>query len=180
MLFHHHTQKHSTAFTLVLVDDFLVRYSHPSELDHIVSCLSTFYDLKVRRDLPRYTYLGYTLDYSPTSPSPPCMILSMPNYIPSMLSHLCPSGCGSASSPAVYTQTVSPTDSSLTTPSSTYRHPLYPSLCRREDIDPTSSWVSLCSSMPEPWTYPSSPQSANSPPINLPPLNTTLPLPTAS
>jgi hypothetical protein len=34
--------------------------------------------------------------------------------------------------------------------------------------------------MSEPWTYPSSPQSANSPPINLPPRNTTLPLPTAS
>jgi hypothetical protein len=30
------------------------------------------------------------------------------------------------------------------------------------------------------WTYPSSPQSANSPPINLSPHNTTLPLPTAS
>ncbi len=35
MLFRHHT--HSTAFSLV-VDDFLVRYSHPSELDHLVSC----------------------------------------------------------------------------------------------------------------------------------------------
>jgi hypothetical protein len=47
------------------------------------------------------------------------MTLSMPNYIPALLSHLCPSGCGSASSPAVYTAPVSPTDSSLTTPSST-------------------------------------------------------------
>jgi hypothetical protein len=56
MLFRHHT--HSTAFTLV-VDDFLVRYSHPFELDHLVSCL---------RDLPRFTYLGYTLDYSPPHP----------------------------------------------------------------------------------------------------------------
>jgi hypothetical protein len=54
MLFRHHT--HSTAFTLV-VDDFFVRYSHPSELDHLVSCLSTLYELKVHRDLPRYTYL---------------------------------------------------------------------------------------------------------------------------
>ncbi len=34
--------------------------------------------------------------------------------------------------------------------------------------------------MREHWTYPSSPQSANSPPINPPPLNTTCPLPTAS
>jgi hypothetical protein len=48
----------------------------------------------------------------------------MPIYISSMLSHLCPSGCGSASSPAVYTPPVSHTDlslhlspSSITTPS---------------------------------------------------------------
>jgi hypothetical protein len=37
----------------------------------------------------------------------------MPNYIPSMLSHLCPSGCGSTSSPAVYISPVSHTDLSL-------------------------------------------------------------------
>jgi hypothetical protein len=109
MLFRHHT--HSTAFTLV-VDDFLVRYSHPSELDHLVSCLATLYELKVHRDLPRYTYLGYTLDYSPTSPSS-CMTLSMLNYIPSMLSHLCSSGCGSASSPAVYNPPVPYPDPSI-------------------------------------------------------------------
>jgi hypothetical protein len=66
MLFRHHT--HSTAFTAftLVVDDFLVRYSHPSELDHLISCLSTLYELKVHRDLPRYTYLGYTIAYSPT------------------------------------------------------------------------------------------------------------------
>jgi hypothetical protein len=60
MLFHH---THFTAFTLV-VDDFLVRYSHPSELDHFVSCLSTLYELKVHRDFPHYTHLRYTIDYS--------------------------------------------------------------------------------------------------------------------
>jgi hypothetical protein len=63
MLFLHHI--HYTAFTLTL-DDFLVRYSHPSELDHLVSCLSTLYELKVHRDLPHNTYLGFTIDYSPT------------------------------------------------------------------------------------------------------------------
>ncbi len=64
-----------------------------------------------------------TILHSPTSPSP-CMTLSMPNYISSMLSHLCSSGCGSASSPAVYTPPASYTDlstylspSSSTTPS---------------------------------------------------------------
>jgi hypothetical protein len=63
MLFRHHTHS-STAFSLT-VDDFLVRYSYPSELDHLVSCLSTLYELKVYRDSPRN--LGYTIDYSPSS-----------------------------------------------------------------------------------------------------------------
>jgi hypothetical protein len=67
MLFRHHT--HSTAFILV-VDDFFVRYSHPSELDHLVSCLSTLYELKVHHDVPRYTYLGYTIDYPPPHSHP--------------------------------------------------------------------------------------------------------------
>ncbi len=59
ILFRHHT--HSTAFSLV-VDDLLLRYSHPSELDHLVSCLSSLYELKVHRNLPHYTDLGYTVD----------------------------------------------------------------------------------------------------------------------
>jgi hypothetical protein len=53
MLFRHHT--HSTAFTLV-VDNFLVHYSHPSELDHFVSCLSTLYELKVLTLFPVCLY----------------------------------------------------------------------------------------------------------------------------
>jgi hypothetical protein len=44
MLFRQHI--HSTAFSLT-VDDFVVRYSHPSELDYLVSCLSSLYELKV-------------------------------------------------------------------------------------------------------------------------------------
>jgi hypothetical protein len=44
----------------------------------------------------------------------------MPNYVPSMLSRLCPSGCGLASFPAVYTPPVSYSDPSLhLSPSST-------------------------------------------------------------
>ncbi len=54
MLFRHHT--HSTTFSLV-VDDFLVRYSHPSELDHLVSCLSTLYEIN--------PYLGYSVIHPP-------------------------------------------------------------------------------------------------------------------
>jgi hypothetical protein len=52
ILFRHHT--HSTAFTLV-VDDFLVRYSHPSELDHLVACLSTSMNLKFIETYPTTT-----------------------------------------------------------------------------------------------------------------------------
>ena len=137
MLFRHHT--HSTAFTLV-VDDFLVRYSHPSELDHLVSCLSTLYELKVHRDLPRYTYLGYTIDYSPTSLSP-CMTLSMPKLRP--LYALTPLSVGvwvglipCCLHAACITYRLSSPPFTLI-----YHHPFHPSLSRREDVDPTSSWV---------------------------------------
>jgi hypothetical protein len=47
----------------------------------------------------------------------------MPNYIPSMLSHLCPSGCGPASSPAVYTPPVPYPDPSIPTTLSTLVSP---------------------------------------------------------
>jgi hypothetical protein len=47
------------------------------------------------------------------------MTLSMPNYVPAMLSRLCPSGCGWATSPATYTPPVpypdTSTPSTLTT-----------------------------------------------------------------
>ncbi len=94
-----------------------VRCSHPSELDHLVSCLSSLYELKAHRDRPHNTYLGYTIDYSPTSPSP-CMTLSMPNYVPAIAMFSRLSGCGSVSSPAVYTPPIPYPDLSIpTTPS---------------------------------------------------------------
>jgi hypothetical protein len=49
MLFRHHT--HSTAFSLV-VDDFLVRYSHPSELDHLSHVLPPFMNSKFIETFP--------------------------------------------------------------------------------------------------------------------------------
>jgi hypothetical protein len=105
------------------------------------------------------------------------MTLFIPNYIPSMLSHLCPSGCGSASSPAVYTPAC------ITNPIFAF-HPHLPPPSLPQSLPQrrhgSNKWLGPCSSMQEHWTYPSSPQSANSPPINLPLLNTTLPLPTAS
>jgi hypothetical protein len=47
----------------------------------------------------------------------------MPNYIPDMLSHLCPSGCGSASSPVIYTFPASHTDMPSSLPPSTTLSP---------------------------------------------------------
>jgi hypothetical protein len=51
------------------------------------------------------------------------MTLSMPNYIPAMLSRLCPSGCGSALSPAIYTPPVPYSDPSSPTTLSTLVSP---------------------------------------------------------
>ncbi len=79
------TPTHTTAFILV-VNDFFIRYSHPYELDHLVS-----------NTIPISAIPSLTIP-----PSLPCMTLTMPNYIPLMLSQLCPSSPGSASSPAAY------------------------------------------------------------------------------
>jgi hypothetical protein len=76
---------------------------------------SSLYELKVHRDSPRHTYLGYTIAYSQSSSSP-CMTLSMPNYIPAMLSHLYPSGCAIYTSPASHTGIPSPSPPSTLSP----------------------------------------------------------------
>ncbi len=61
------------------------------------------------------------------------MTLSMPNYIPAMLSLLCPSGCGSASFPAIYTSPASHTDA----PS-----PLFPSTTVSLPVSPAEkTWI---------------------------------------
>jgi hypothetical protein len=131
MLFRHHT--HSTAFSLV-VDDFLVRYSHPSELDHLVSCLaSLYYELKVHRDLPHYTYLGYTVDY-------PHLTLTL--HVP-LYAKLYPRHAVSSLSFGVWVSFIPchlhPT-CTLPRPLISH-HPLHPSLSHRNDLDPTSCWV---------------------------------------
>jgi hypothetical protein len=75
----HHNQIYFTHISI------LTKYSDQ------VQPRSHFYNLSVAHNVHNNTYLGYTIDYSPTSPSP-CTTLSMPNYIPAMLSRLCPSG----------------------------------------------------------------------------------------
>jgi hypothetical protein len=94
-----------------------------------------------------------------------------------MLSHLCPSGCDSASSPAVYTSPVSPTDSFLTTPSSTATLSTPVSAAEKTWIQQIVGSLLFYARALD---LSLSPQSASSPPINPPPRNTILPLPTAS
>jgi hypothetical protein len=96
MLFRHDSLPIS--FTLV-VDDFAVKYSSPSDLDHLLSCLSSKYDLKTHRAGPTFTYLGYTIEYDRSLHQ---MTLSMPTYIPNLLKKLRPQGVRHAPSPAVY------------------------------------------------------------------------------
>ena len=97
MLFRHSSRP--ITFTLV-VDDFGVKYSSPSDLDHLITCLQTLYALKTHRTGNHYNYLGYTIDYAKPDRT---MTLSMPAYIPSLLRQLRPSGIRPAPSPAIYT-----------------------------------------------------------------------------
>ena len=79
MLFRHVSLPIS--FTLV-VDDFAVKYTSPSDLDHLLSCLATKYALKIHRTGYSYSYLGYTIEYDRPNHN---MIFSMPTYISNML-----------------------------------------------------------------------------------------------
>ncbi len=124
------------------------------------------------------TSLGYTISYSPSSPSP-CMTLSMPNYIFSMLFHLCPSGCGCFFACRLHSACLT---HRYLFPSCTllHPHPLYPSLSRRKDLDPTGGWMLalLCPSIGP--VYPHCFVPIRSPPTNQTQLNTTLPQLTVS
>ena len=114
MLFRHTTL--AISFTLV-VDDFAVKYQNPDDLDHLLNCLTTIYDIKTHRTGPSFTYLGYTIEYDRTLRK---LTLSMPNYIPNLLKRLRPDGVRFAPSLAVYippsygsrSPQISPVDSS--------------------------------------------------------------------
>jgi hypothetical protein len=85
ILFRHHT--HSTAFTLV-VDDFLVRYSHPSELDQSPACLPSM-NSKFIEIFPTTPTLAIPLTIlapHPHSVRPsPCLTTSLPCCLISVL-----------------------------------------------------------------------------------------------
>jgi len=85
------------SFTLV-VDDFGIKYDSPSDLDHLLSCLSSKYVLKTHRTGTKYKYLGYTIDYDRAAR---LLTLSMPDYIPNLLAQRCPSGIRRFPSPPI-------------------------------------------------------------------------------
>ncbi len=98
-----------------------------------------------------------------------------------MLSRLCPSGCGSASSPAVYTTPVSYPDSSLHLAPCTLinHHSFYLSLSHTEDMDrPSRRVLALLCESTGPITSHCNLQTLIHP-TNLTPANMTLRLPTA-
>jgi hypothetical protein len=112
---------------------------------HLVSCLSTLYDLKVHRDLHHYTYLGSSPLYLPR-----IYYILLPHLTFTLHDHLyaqlCPCHAVSPLSFGVWLSLIPrcqhpacilprPTASPFTP------IPHYPSLSRREDMDPTSSWV---------------------------------------
>ncbi len=108
----------------------------------------------------------------------------MPNNILSMLSHLCPSGCGSALSPAVYTLPSTPCLYHLRIPLSiSHPHspsPYLPQSLPERKLGSTKVRSLLFYRRALGRTIPSSPQSVSSPPTSLTPPNMMSPLHTAS
>ena len=96
MLFRHSSLPISFA---LVVDDFAVKYKTPSDLQHLISALTSKYKIKTHSDGPMFSYLGYTINYDRPNR---LMTLSMPSYIPSLLHQRCPQGIRKFKSPAVY------------------------------------------------------------------------------
>jgi hypothetical protein len=81
-----------------VVDDFGVKYHHPSDFAFLVSCLSTLYHVKA---LPiASSFLGFSLSHNRLNRS---FTVSYPNYISTLLKRLRPHGVAHSSSPFIYT-----------------------------------------------------------------------------
>ena len=95
MLFRHKTR--NIAFSLV-VDDFGVKYKNKIDADHLVSILTSVYDIATNWEGTKY--LGYEIYHDKVNRE---LILSMPNIIPRALKRFCPDGPPKpASSPGIY------------------------------------------------------------------------------
>jgi len=91
-------KERGTWFTLV-VDDFLVKYTHKDHADHLIATLNKLYEIKI--DYQCKKYLGYNIVFNDISRT---VALSMPTYVPKMLARFVPEGFTRAvNSPAVYT-----------------------------------------------------------------------------
>ncbi len=83
------------------MDDFGVKYHHPSDFAFLVSCLSTSYHAKTH---PLATkFLGFSLAHNRSSR---IFTVSYPGYISTLLTRLQPSGIAHTSSPSIYTPPV--------------------------------------------------------------------------
>jgi hypothetical protein len=91
--------RHSTRpITFVLVvDDFGVKYHHPSDFAYLVSCLSTLYHVKAHPIAS--SFLGFSLSHNRSSRT---FTVSYPGYVSTLLTRLRPSGITHTSSPSIY------------------------------------------------------------------------------
>ena len=96
MLFRH--QDRPIDFTLV-VDDFGVQYNRDEDLDHLITCLTDMYLVKIERTGTRF--LGFDIDYNMTERK---LTMSCPGYLENLLSSVCPDGVKPAQSPYIYCQ----------------------------------------------------------------------------
>jgi hypothetical protein len=93
-LFRHATRP--ITFVLV-VDDFGVKYHHPSDFAYLVSCLSTLYHVKAHPIAS--SFLGFSLSHNRSSRT---FTVSYPGYVSTLLTRLRPSGITHTSSPSIY------------------------------------------------------------------------------
>jgi hypothetical protein len=82
----------------LVVDDFGVKYHHPSDFAFLVSCLSTLYHAKAHPLAS--TFLGFSLQHNRSDRT---FSVSYPNYISTLLTRLRPNGVAHAASPFLYT-----------------------------------------------------------------------------
>jgi hypothetical protein len=89
----------SRPITFVLVvDDFGVKYHHPSDFAFLVSCLSTLYHVKAHPIAS--SFLGFSLAHNRLTRT---FTVSYPGYISTLLTRLRPHGVAHTASPFIYT-----------------------------------------------------------------------------
>ena len=98
MLFRHNTRP--IDFTLV-VDDFGIQYSRNEDLDHLTSCLTDMYEVKIEKTGSRF--LSFDIDYDMAQRT---ITMSCPGYLENLLSSVCPDGVRPAASPYLYAKPI--------------------------------------------------------------------------